>query len=117
MGLITVMFAGALLEVLHAYYVDDPFTLEEERLARAHIAEDRLIYDQTFAQVAVNDQKSRAYEEQERRLDSRAISCAFRLSELAAQLNGIVDPADAQDFSEASRLIKEDEIDTLKGAS
>ncbi|MCI8425195.1 MAG: hypothetical protein HFJ72_05985 [Adlercreutzia sp.] len=116
LGLVAVMFAGALLEILHAYYAIDPYAVEKKRLAQAYVAEDRLLYDQTFARLAVDGQRARAYEEQERRLDSRTINTAFRLSELAAQLNGIVDPADAQDFSEASRLIKEDGTPSLKGA-
>lgn len=107
LGLVAVMFLGALLEVVHSYYSVDPYAAEKKRLAESHIPEDRRLYERTYASYAVEPDKSYEYEERERELDRRAVDSAFRISELVTQLNGIVDPADAYDFCAIGRMIRE----------
>lgn len=104
-GLISVMLLGALAGMIHSYYTFDPFAGEKKRLAESHIAEDKRLYESVYAQYAADPAKNMEYEKKERALDRRAVDCAFRISELSAQLNGIVDPADAYDFCTVSRLI------------
>lgn len=103
-----VMVIGALLEIYHSYCTYDPFAAEKKNLAEAHIAEDRLLYEKVYFEATSSSEKNSAYEERERELDRRTVDVAFRISSLATQLNGIVDPADAYDFCTVSRLINED---------
>lgn len=103
-----VMVIGALLEIYYSYCTYDPFAAEKKILAEAHIAEDRLLYEKVYFEVTSSSEKNSAYEERERELDRRTVDVAFRISSLAMQLNGIVDPADAYDFCTVSRLINED---------
>ena len=103
-----VMCLGALLEMYHSYCTYDPFAAEKKCLAEAHIAEDRLLYEKVYFETVSSLEKNAAYEERERELDRRTVDSAFRISELATQLNGIVDPADAYDFCTISRLVNED---------
>ena len=107
LGLVAVMLLGALLEVVHSYYSIDPYAAEKKRLAQSHIPEDRRLYESTYAVHAVEPDKAYEHEERERELDKRAVNSAFRISELATQLNGIVDPADAYDFCAIGRMIRE----------
>ena len=107
LGLVAVMLLGALLEVVQSYYSIDPYAAEKKRLAESHIPEDRRLYESTYAVHAVEPDKAYEHEERERELDRRAVDSAFRISELATQLNGIVDPADAHDFCAIGRMIRE----------
>ena len=107
LGLVSVMLLGAFLEMLHAYCSIDPFAAEKRRIAEAHVAEDHMLYETVFARHAINPERILDYEKSERELDRKAINCSFRVSELATQLNGIVDPADAHDFCEVGRIVRD----------
>lgn len=110
LGLVTAMVMGAFLGALHAYYTIDPYAAEKKRLAEAYIAEDRSLYRQVYGKYVISPERILELEGRERDLDRRAVACAFRVNELVAQLNGIVDPADAQDFRSISRIIDEKQI-------
>lgn len=99
-----VMCLGALLEMYHSYCTYEPFAAEKKSLAQAHIAEDKLLYEKVYFETALSPEKCAVYERMEEELDKRAVDSAFRISELATKLNGIVDPADAYDFCTISRL-------------
>lgn len=101
----SVMMLGAFLEMVRSYCSFNPYAGEKLRLAEGCIAEDRRLYMSVYAQHAADPVKNLGYEEKERELDREAVACSFRISELAAQLNGIVDPADAHDFCAVSRLV------------
>ncbi len=98
-----IMFLGAFLSVVVAYYRTDAVTEEKARRAKAALPEDAALYSRVYFEIAANDKKDREYEAEECRLDERAVESAFRLSSLASQLNGILDPADAHDFRQMSR--------------
>ncbi|MEC4175040.1 hypothetical protein VIN30_01065 [Adlercreutzia sp. R7] len=106
LGLVAVMFLGAILEVVHAYYSLDPYAAEKKRLAEAHVPEDRRLYESVYASYAVGPDKNIGREEHERNLDKRTVDAAFRICELSTQLNSIVDPADAYDFCSVSRMVR-----------
>lgn len=101
----SVMMLGAFLEMLHSYYSFDPYAGEKLRLAEGCIAEDKRLYLSVYARYVMDVDKNAEYEAKEQELDKETVACAFRISELAAQLNGIVDPADAHDFCAVSRLL------------
>lgn len=111
LGLLAVMFLGALLEVAHAYYSMDPYAAEKKRLAESYIPEDRCLYESTYASCAIEPIKNMEREERERILDKQTVDAAFRICELSTQLNGIVDPADAYDFCNISRIVRERRVE------
>lgn len=110
-ALLTVMGLGALMGMIHSYYSVDLYATEKKQLAEAHIPEDRLLYEKTYATYAVDPIVILEHETKERELDHRMVESAFRVCELAAQLNGIVDPADAHDFTQIGRLVRERAFD------
>ena len=97
-----IMFIGALLEMYCAY---DAYAGEKKRLAESHIAEDRLLYEKVYFDIVSSPEKNLEYERRERELDRKALECAFKVNKLSTQLNSIVDPADAYDFTSISRSI------------
>ncbi len=99
------MFIGALLEMYYAYCTYDAYAGEKKRLAESHIAEDRLLYEKVYFDIVSSPEKNLEYERRERELDRKALECAFKVNKLSTQLNSIVDPADAYDFTSISRSI------------
>lgn len=100
-----IMFIGALLEMYYAYCTYDAYAGEKKRLAESHIAEDRLLYEKVYFDIVSSPEKNLEYERRERELDRKALECAFKVNKLSTQLNSIVDPADAYDFTSISRSI------------
>ena len=100
-----IMFIGALLEMYYAYCTYDAYAGEKKRLAESHIAEDRLLYEKIYFDIVSSPEKNLEYERRERELDRKALECAFKVNKLSTQLNSIVDPADAYDFTSISRSI------------
>lgn len=100
-----IMFIGALLEMYYAYCTYDAYAGEKKRLAESHIAEDRLLYEKVYFDIVSSPEKNLEYERRERELDRKALACAFKVNKLSTQLNSIVDPADAYDFTSISRSI------------
>lgn len=100
-----IMFIGALLEMYYAYCTYDAYAGEKKRLAESHIAEDRLLYEKNYFDIVSSPEKNLEYERRERELDRKALECAFKVNKLSTQLNSIVDPADAYDFTSISRSI------------
>lgn len=100
-----IMFIGALLEMYYAYCTYDAYAGEKKRLAESHIAEDRLLYEKVYFDIVSSPEKNLEYERRERALDRKALECAFKVNKLSTQLNSIVDPADAYDFTSISRSI------------
>lgn len=100
-----VMIIGAVLEAVYAYLSNDPYSCEKKRLAEAYIAEDKQLYERVFFERAFSLEKSSKYERTEKDLDKRAVSSTFEINKLVAQLNGIVDPADAYDFCAIGRIL------------
>ena len=110
-ALLTVMGLGALMSMIRSYYSVDLYAAEKKRLAEAHIPEDRLLYEKTYAIHAVDPIAILGHETKERELDRQMVESAFRICELSTQLNGIVDPADAHDFTQIGRLVRERAFD------
>ncbi|WP_286142548.1 hypothetical protein [Adlercreutzia caecimuris] len=110
-ALLTVMGLGALMSMIRSYYSVDLYAAEKKRLAEAHIPEDRLLYERTYAAHAVDPIAILEHETKERELDRQMVESAFRVCELSTQLNGIVDPADAHDFTQIGRLVRERTFD------
>lgn len=101
----TVMLLGAIAAFVHAYFTLDPFASEKARLAAACIAEDKLLYESAFAARAIDPERDARIGAMERELDTRTVDCAFRIHDIALQLNSIVDPADAHDFERIRNLL------------
>ena len=100
-----IMFIGALLEMYYAYCTYDAYAGEKKRLVESHIAEDRLLYEKVYFDIVSSPEKNLEYERRERELDRKALACAFKVNKLSTQLNSIVDPADAYDFTSISHSI------------
>ncbi len=103
-----VMTLSAFIGALYSYYSGDAITESVYRESVAALPADRSLYKKVFFEYSNNIERERSYEEQERQLDKRAVESAFKLGDLASQLNGVVDPADAYEFLEAKRLITND---------
>ena len=100
-----IMVIGALISAFYAYLSYDPYAGEKKKLAEVYVAEDRQLYEKVFFESALLPGKGIEYERRERELDKKAVGSAFRINRIAAQLNGIVDPADAYDFCAVSQLL------------
>lgn len=105
LALSLIMIIGAILGASYAYLSYDPYSGEKKKLAEAYVAEDKQLYEKVFFEHAFSPKKNLEYEHKERDLDKRAVSSAFKIDKLVAQLNGIVDPADAYDFCAIGRLL------------
>ncbi|WP_251230518.1 hypothetical protein [Adlercreutzia aquisgranensis] len=102
--LAAIMFLGAFLSMVVAYYKGDPIAGRTLRSAQANLHNDSRAYWLAYYRAAADPAKEREYEAAERRLDREAVGVLFSLSSLASQLNGILDPADAREFRSASSL-------------
>ena len=101
------MLLGAFLSMLVAYYEGNCVTEMILRESKAHIYDDARVYRQAYYCYASDADKERGYDKAERAIDEEAIGVAFSLSSLASQLNGIVDPADANEFRSVSKMVAE----------
>lgn len=104
----SVMALGAVLSMVASYYGSDPVSSEKYRSAKSHIHQDYQAYEKTYFQYAANPEKDRGYEEQEQRLDREMVTAVFELSSIASQLNGVMDPADAQEFRQVNSVVSRD---------
>lgn len=103
-----IMVVAAFLAIFHSYVTGDSVAAATLENARASLSEDRALYDREFAKHAINPSRNRKYERRELDIDNRAIASAFRLSSLASQLNGVLDPADAYEFRQIGRMAIDD---------
>ncbi|MCQ2751679.1 MAG: hypothetical protein MJ189_01035 [Coriobacteriales bacterium] len=105
MALCIIMFLGAFLGFLYSYYTYDAFSARKKEIATQFLPADKAIFENTFNSVAFNKTKNSTYEYEENLLDQKASQQSFIVTKLAVQLNGIVDPADAYDFENISKVV------------
>lgn len=105
LSLALVMVLGAALSMIASYYGSDPVASEKLCDAKSSLHQDSQVYEKVYFQYAADPEKDRRYEEQEQRLDEEMIGAVLQLSSLASQLNGVLDPADAQEFRQASSIV------------
>ena len=101
------MSLSAFISALYAYYRNDVISGKIYTESKAMLASDIALYNKVYFEYSDCIDKERDYELKERELDKKAVDSAFKLGSIASQLNGIVDPADAYEFLEVQRMMKE----------
>ena len=96
--LLVIMVIGIGLSIISAYYSGSAVAETTYKQAKEHLALDALLYRHVYLLYAADPSKDREYESQEHQIDKQMDSSIRRLEVIASELNGILDPADANDF-------------------
>lgn len=100
-----IMVAGALMSIVYAYKHRNALAERAFDESSSLLMRDRAIYDQAFRSVMGDAGAERDAERRERELDVQMTRVVARINMLAADAAMVLDPADAYEVMQASRLV------------